>query len=48
MRVIHVPMREMDWPPKKSRKLRWRKARQAWEKSAAGEAAAFSEFGFPG
>jgi len=30
MRVIQVPMREMDWPPKKRRKLRWRRARQAW------------------
>ena len=25
MRVIHVPMSEMLWPPKKRRKLRWRK-----------------------
>ena len=33
MRVIHVPMSEMLWPPKKSRKLRWRKARHACEKS---------------
>ena len=31
MRVIQVPMREMLWPPKKRRKLRWRRARQAWE-----------------
>jgi len=30
MRVIHVPMREMLWPPKKRRKLRWPRARQAW------------------
>ena len=28
MRVIHVPMSEMLWPPKKRRKLRWRSARQ--------------------
>lgn len=31
MRVIHVPMSEMLWPPKKSLKLRWRRARQACE-----------------
>jgi len=31
-RVIQVPMSEMLWPVKKRRKLRWRRARQAWEK----------------
>lgn len=31
MRVIQVPISEMLWPPKKSRKLRWRRARQACE-----------------
>ena len=35
MRVIQVPMREMLWPVKKRRKLRWRRARQAWEKRLA-------------
>jgi len=35
MRVIQVPMREMLWPPKKSLKLRWRRARQAWEMPGA-------------
>src|ERR1035438_3099402 len=39
MRVIHVPTSEMVWPPKKSRKLRWRSARQAWDEplNARGE-----------
>jgi hypothetical protein len=38
-----VPISEMLWPVKKRRKLRWRRARQAWEKrlelgaSAVGE-----------
>ncbi len=31
MRVIHVPMSEIDWPPKKSLKFRCRKARHACE-----------------
>jgi hypothetical protein len=31
MRVIHVPMSEMDWPPKNSLKLRCRSARHACE-----------------
>src|SRR5580658_6384270 len=31
MRVIHVPMSEMDWPPKKSLKLRCRSARQTYD-----------------
>ncbi len=31
MRVIQVPTREMLCPPKKRRKLRWRRARQAWD-----------------
>ena len=35
MRVIQVPISEMLCPPKKRRKLRWRRARQACEKSPA-------------
>jgi hypothetical protein len=34
MRVIHVPMSEIVCPPKNSRKLRCRNARQAYEMPA--------------
>ena len=42
MRVIHVPISEMLWPPKKSRKLRWRSARHACEKSPMATLASLS------
>src|SRR6185437_11371782 len=51
MRVIQLPISEMVWPPKNSRKLRWRSARHVCETLlretvASGSAEAGSDF-FP-